>query len=158
MIVRRPALARLVSKGDVVASLPNRGQETTHRSDRVGFFSSRCFSQSLASSIPPLEPHLDAPVRGKEMYRTESYFLFIFAIRFLFIFAIRFCRCGTHFLLHGFFQNSRVNATHTYLKSMQFCEIPNLTSFGLDVTASGTTGLSMQHDNIQDPPYLALVT
>ncbi|KAG2539182.1 hypothetical protein PVAP13_9NG453800 [Panicum virgatum] len=62
MIVRRPALARLVSKGDVVASLPNRGQETTHRSDRVGFFSSRCFSQSLASSIPPLEPHLDAPV------------------------------------------------------------------------------------------------
>ncbi|XP_039832184.1 uncharacterized protein LOC120692853 isoform X3 [Panicum virgatum] len=106
MIVRRPALARLVSKGDVVASLPNRGQETTHRSDRVGFFSSRCFSQSLASSIPPLEPHLDAPVRGKEMYRTESYFLFIFAIRFLFIFAIRFCRCGTHFLLHGFFQNS----------------------------------------------------
>ena len=62
MIVRRPALARLVSKGDVVASLPNRGQETTHRSNRVGFFSSRCFSQSLASSIPPLEPHLDAPV------------------------------------------------------------------------------------------------
>ena len=45
-----------------------------------------------------------------------------------------------------------------YLKSMQFCEIPNLTNFGLDVTAFGVTGLSMQHDNIQHPPYLALVT
>jgi len=68
--VGRPPLPRYTSRGDVLASSPNRGHEA-HHSVRVSFSSSsRCsgrmsLPQSLAftSSVSPPETHHDVPVR-----------------------------------------------------------------------------------------------